>query len=110
MKSWVISTSSCDIVPGQYPARPNLRLRRAELLACFDEPTTNGYAEGVINKVELIKRRAYGLPSLNASPERVLLACARTGPRSASPLDRREPIFQPGRLTFLAPGSSADYR
>jgi transposase len=25
---------------------------RAELLAYFDEPTTNGYAEGVINKVK----------------------------------------------------------
>ena len=53
-----------------------LRLWRAELLAYFDEPTTNGYAEGVINKVKLIKRRAYGLPSFDRFRERVLLACA----------------------------------
>jgi transposase len=53
-----------------------VRLWRAELLAYFDEPTTNGYAEGVINKVKVIKRRAYGLPSFDGSRERVLLACA----------------------------------
>jgi transposase len=53
-----------------------VRLWRAELLAYFDEPTTNGYAEGVINKVKVIKRRAYGLPSFDGFRERVLLACA----------------------------------
>jgi transposase len=51
-----------------------VRLWRTELLACFDEPTTNGYAEGVINKVEVIKRRAYGPPSFDGFRERVLLA------------------------------------
>ena len=53
-----------------------VRLWRAELLAYFDEPTTNGYAEGVINKVKVIKRRAYGIPSFDGFRERVLLACA----------------------------------
>jgi transposase len=48
---------------------------RAELLAYFEETTTNGYAEGVINKVKVIKRRAYGLPSFDAFRRRVLLAC-----------------------------------
>jgi transposase len=53
-----------------------VRLWRAELLAYFDEPTTNGYAEGVINKVKVIKRRASGLPSFAGFRQRVLLACA----------------------------------
>ena len=53
-----------------------IRLWRSELLAYFDEPTTNGYAEGVINKVKVIKRRAYGLPTFDGFRERVLLACA----------------------------------
>jgi transposase len=53
-----------------------VRLWRAELLAYFDEPTTNGYAEGVINKVKVTKRRAYGLPNFDGFRERVLLACA----------------------------------
>ena len=48
---------------------------REELLAYFDEPTTNGYAEGVINKVTVIKRRAYGLASFESFRHRVLVAC-----------------------------------
>ena len=52
-----------------------VRLWREELLAYFAEPTTNGYAEGVINKVKVIKRRAYGLPSFDGFRERVLIAC-----------------------------------
>jgi transposase len=52
-----------------------IRRWREELLAYFDEPTTNGYAEGVINKVKVIKRRAYGIPTFDAFRQRVLLAC-----------------------------------
>jgi transposase len=52
-----------------------IRLWRDELLAYFDEPTTNGYAEGVINKIKVIKRRAYGLPTFDGFRDRVLLAC-----------------------------------
>lgn len=48
---------------------------RSELLAYFDEPTTNGYAEGVINKVKVIKRRAYGLPTFGGFRKRVVIAC-----------------------------------
>jgi transposase len=62
-----------------------IRSWREELLAYFDEPTTNGYAEGVINKVKVIKRRAYGIPTFTAFRHRVLIACGRpdhaTSPR-----------------------------
>ena len=72
-----------------------VRLWRAELPAYLDEPTTNRYAEGVINKIKPIKRRAHGPPSFDGLRERVLLACARTGPHGATPPDRREPNFRP---------------
>ena len=52
-----------------------MRLWHEEMLAYFEEPTTNGYAEGVINKVKVIKRRAYGLPSFENFRHRVLVAC-----------------------------------
>ena len=48
---------------------------RQEILAYHDDPASNGYAEGVINKVKVIKRRAYGLPNFEGFPQRVLLAC-----------------------------------
>jgi transposase len=46
-----------------------------ELLAYFDEPTTNGHAEGVINKVKVMKRRAYGVPTFAGFRKRVVIAC-----------------------------------
>jgi transposase len=52
-----------------------VRSWRTELLGYFDEPTTNGYAEGVINKIKAIKRRAYGLRTFDGFRDRVLLAC-----------------------------------
>jgi transposase len=52
-----------------------IRPWREEILAYFDQPASNGYAEGVINKVKVIKRRAYGLPSFESFRERILLAC-----------------------------------
>jgi transposase len=42
-----------------------IRVWPAELLAYFDEPTTNSYAKGVITNVKGTKRRAYGLPRLD---------------------------------------------
>jgi transposase len=52
-----------------------IRSWREELLCYLDEPTTNGYAEGVINKVKVIKRRAYGLPTFSGFRKRVVIAC-----------------------------------
>ena len=49
-----------------------VRSWQQELLAYFDEPTTYGYAEGVINKVKVIKRRAYGLPTFAGFRRRAL--------------------------------------
>jgi hypothetical protein len=66
-----------------------IRQWRSELLAYFDQPATNGYAEGVINKV--IKRRAYGLPSFDGFRERVLLARSTTLEDRAGALIRKLP-------------------
>jgi transposase len=52
-----------------------VRQWREELLAYFDQPLTNGYAEGVINKIKTIKRRAYGLPTFAGFRHRVLVTC-----------------------------------
>ena len=45
------------------------------MLGYFDEPTTNGYAEGAIDKVKVITRRAYGLPTFAGFRKRVVIAC-----------------------------------
>jgi transposase len=52
-----------------------VRQWRTELLNYFDEPLSNGYAEGTINKIKVIKRRAYGLPTFHGFRQRVLPTC-----------------------------------
>ena len=71
-----LASVACAHLPAFSAFAEGVRLWRDELLAYFDEPTTNGYAEGVVNKVKFIKRRAYGLPAFDGFRDRVLLACA----------------------------------
>jgi transposase len=52
-----------------------LRKWRGEFLAYFDQHATNGYAEGITNKIKVIKRRAYGLPTFAGFRDRILLCC-----------------------------------
>jgi transposase len=63
-------------IPSFHAFAKGLLLWREELLAYFDQPVTNGYAEGVTNKIKTVKRRAYGLPSFHGFRRRVLVACA----------------------------------
>lgn len=53
----------------------NLTGWRAELLAFFDFRTTNGYAEGITNRIKVIKRQAYGVPSFPSFRRRILVEC-----------------------------------
>jgi transposase len=38
----------------------NLKRWRTPILNYFDDPQTNGYAEGITNKIKVMKRRGYG--------------------------------------------------
>jgi transposase len=62
-------------IPSFVAFAEGVRQWREEILAYFEQPTTNGYAEGVINKVKVIKRRAYGLPTFHGFRRRVVIAC-----------------------------------
>jgi transposase len=44
-----------------------------EILAYFDNRTTQGIVEGINQKIKLIKRRAYGLTNFNSFRRRILL-------------------------------------
>lgn len=52
-----------------------LRLWEPEILAYFETGLTNGYTEGVTNKVKVIKRVAYGFRNFERFRERVLVQC-----------------------------------
>jgi transposase len=74
LKHFLDAVDRARLAPFDALAR-GVRQWRDELLAYYDEPTTNGYAEGVINKVKVVKRRAYGLPTFTGYRHRILAAC-----------------------------------
>ena len=43
-----------------------------EILASFDHPYTNGYTEGVNNKIKVLKRNAYGVRNFRRFRNRIL--------------------------------------
>lgn len=50
---------------------------RDQILAYFEDPQTNAFAEGITNKIKVIKRRGYGHHSPERYRQKVLLACGR---------------------------------
>lgn len=51
------------------------RIWEDEILAYFEARITNGYAEGVTNKIKVIKRSGYGFRNFARFRERVLVQC-----------------------------------
>ena len=47
------------------------------ILAYFDDPVTNAFAEGITNKIKVIKRRSYGFTNPVRYRHKVLLSCCR---------------------------------
>jgi transposase len=52
---------------------------REPFLAYFDFPFTNGLAEGLGNKIKVLKRTAYGFTNMQRYRRKVLLACRHRG-------------------------------
>ena len=50
---------------------------REPILAYHDDPQTNAYAEGITNKIKVIKRRGYGYRNPNRYRQLILMACGR---------------------------------
>lgn len=55
----------------------NLQWWREPILAYFEDRQTNAYAEGVTNKIKVMKRRAYGFRNRDRYRRKVLLTCRR---------------------------------
>lgn len=50
---------------------------REEILNYFDDRVTDAFAEGVTNKIEVIKRRSYGFRNAESYRRKVLMGCGR---------------------------------
>ena len=53
----------------------NLRRWKPQLLAYFTYRITNGYAEGITNRIKVIKRQGYGVPNFGSFRRRILIEC-----------------------------------
>jgi len=47
------------------------------ILAYFDDRVTNAFAEGITNKIKVMKRRSYGFRDPARYRQKVLLSCRR---------------------------------
>ena len=74
LESWFELAASSRIPEFEKLAR-NLMGWRPELLAYFDYRITNGYAEGITNRIKVIKRQAYGVPTFDSFRRRILVEC-----------------------------------
>lgn len=74
LERWFEQATSSGIPEFEKLAR-NLKGWRSELLAFFDFRLTNGYAEGITNRIKVIKRQAYGVPSFPSFRRRILVEC-----------------------------------
>lgn len=52
---------------------------RDQILNYLDDPVTNAFAEGITNKIKVMKRRSYGFRNDRRYRQKVLLACGRRG-------------------------------
>lgn len=52
---------------------------RDQILNHLDDPVTNAFAEGITNKIKVMKRRSYGFRNDKRYRQKVLLACGRRG-------------------------------
>ena len=70
-----LAATAREALPALSSFAEGVRFWREERWATARSRPPNGYAEGVVYKVKVIKRRAYGLPSFQSFLHRVLVAC-----------------------------------
>jgi transposase len=71
---WFDHVATSELAPFNKIAG-EMRAWESEILAHFDSRLTNGYAEGITNKIKVIKRNGYGFTNFDNFRRRVLVAC-----------------------------------
>jgi transposase len=74
LEGWFARVAASDLAPFHGSAA-EMRRWESEILAHFDSGLTNGYAEGITNKIKVIKRTGYGFRNFESFRRRVLVAC-----------------------------------
>lgn len=75
LRAWCLDAEGSGLAPFVETV-PVLRLWEDKILAYFTSGLTNAYAEGITNKIKVIKRRGYGFRNFANFRRRVLVQCA----------------------------------
>lgn len=78
LDAWIDAVESCGLEELKNAWRP-LQWWREQILNHLDDPVTNAFAEGITNKIKVMKRRSYGFRNDRRYRQKVLLACGRRG-------------------------------
>lgn len=74
LRAWCSEAERSGLTPF-IEAVPVLRLWEDKILAYFTSGLTNAFAEGITNKIKVIKRRGYGFRNFGNFRRRVLVQC-----------------------------------
>ena len=72
LKDWYKNVTKALIKPF-FKTKQTIKNWQSEILNYFKTGLTNGYAEGVNNKIKLIKRQGYGIPNFENFRRRIML-------------------------------------
>ena len=72
---WWLNCAEASDVPEFVKLATNLRPWSNEILAYFTYGLTNGYAEGITNRIKVLKRQGYGIPNFESFRRRILVEC-----------------------------------
>lgn len=80
---WVGNLSACGLKEFSNTWR-TLDWWREQILAYFEDPITNAFAEGITNKIKVMKRMSYGFANSRRYRQKALLNCRRRRSRAAT--------------------------
>lgn len=78
LDAWIEAVEESGL-PELKNAWRTLQWWRDQILNHLDVPVTNAFAEGITNKIKVMKRRSYGFRNDQRYRQKVLLACGRRG-------------------------------
>lgn len=73
--SWWLDQAEDSGIPEFVKLATNLRPWTNEILAYFTYGLTNGFSEGITNRIKVLKRQGYGIPNFESFRRRILVEC-----------------------------------
>lgn len=74
---WWLDRAEASGIPEFVKLATNLRPWANEILNYFSYGLTNGFSEGITNRIKVLKRQGYGIPNFESFRRRILVECGK---------------------------------